>query len=86
MAVDAVEAIGLAQSLQPDILLLDVAMPKLSGLEALETLVDLAAPLKVILLTAAIGRADIVKALQLGARVSCSRSRPRACCSEPSAS
>ena len=67
-AVDAAEAIQLANSLRPDILLLDVAMPKLSGLDALELLVDSPNPTGVILLTAAIDKADIVKALQLGAR------------------
>ena len=67
-AVDAAEAIGLVESLHPDILLLDVAMPKVSGLEVLDTLVNMTAPPNVILLTAVIDRADIVKALQLGAR------------------
>jgi two-component system, NarL family, nitrate/nitrite response regulator NarL len=67
-AVDAAEAIAMVDDLHPDILLLDVAMPKLSGLEALETLVEMPAQPKVILLTAAIDRADIVKALQIGAR------------------
>ena len=67
-AVDAAEAIQLAGTLHPDILLLDVAMPKVSGLEALETLVDMPSAPAVILLTAAIDRADIVKALQIGAR------------------
>src|SRR6185503_10456726 len=67
-AVDADEAIKLARTLQPDIVLLDVAMPRMSGLEALQTLVQLPAPPRVILLTAAIDKADMVKALQLGAR------------------
>src|SRR5258705_8808464 len=67
-AVDAAEAIQLAGTLHPDILLLDVAMPKVSGLEALEMLVDLPNAPAVILLTAATDRADIVKALQIGAR------------------
>ena len=67
-AVDAAEAIQLAGTLHPDILLLDVAMPKLSGLEALGMLVDMPDAPAVILLTAAIDRADIVKALQVGAR------------------
>ena len=67
-AVDAAEAVRLAESLHPDILLLDVAMPNVSGLEALETLVDLPHAPGVILLTAAIDKADIVRALQLGAR------------------
>jgi two-component system, NarL family, nitrate/nitrite response regulator NarL len=67
-AVDATEAIRLARSLAPDILLLDVAMPKMSGLEALQTLAQTPDAPKVILLTAAIDKADIIKALQLGAR------------------
>ena len=67
-AVDADEAIQLAQSVRPDILLLDVAMPKMSGIEALQVLAHLPAAPGVILLTAAIDRADIVKALHLGAR------------------
>jgi two-component system nitrate/nitrite response regulator NarL len=67
-AVDADEAIGLVQSLRPDILLLDVAMPKVSGIDALQMLVNLPEAPGVILLTAAIDRADIVKALHLGAR------------------
>ena len=67
-AVDAEDAIRLAWSLRPDILLLDVAMPRVSGLEALETILKTKEPPRVILLTAAIDRADIGKALQLGAR------------------
>ncbi len=67
-AVDAAEAIQYTQTLKPDLLLLDVAMPKVSGLEALQELVELPNAPAVILLTAAIDRADIVKALQVGAR------------------
>jgi len=66
-AVSADDAIRLARTIQPDILLLDVAMPQVSGLEALEALAGPACP-RVILLTAAIDRADIVRALELGAR------------------
>lgn len=67
-AVDANEAVRLARTHNPDLVLLDVAMPKVSGLEALVTLSDTPNPPKVILLTAAIDKAEIVKALQLGAR------------------
>lgn len=63
------EAVRLARSLQPDILLLDLAMPQLSGMDALRELAAESAPLPVrtILLTAGIQRPEIVKALQLGA-------------------
>jgi len=67
-AMNAEEAIRLARSLQPDILLLDVAMPEMSGLEALQALSAVPESPRVILLTAAIDKVDIVKALQLGAR------------------
>jgi two-component system, NarL family, nitrate/nitrite response regulator NarL len=67
-AVDATEAIRLAQELTPDIMLLDVAMPKISGIEALQALAQAPDAPKVVLLTAAIDKADIIKALQLGAR------------------
>jgi len=67
-AMDAPEAIRLAQSLRPDILLLDVAMPTVSGLEALQPLGEMSDGPRVILLTAAIDKPDIIRALQLGAR------------------
>jgi len=67
-AMDAPEAIRLAQSLRPDILLLDVAMPTVSGLEALQPLGEMSDGPRVILLTAAIDKSDIIRALQLGAR------------------
>jgi two-component system, NarL family, nitrate/nitrite response regulator NarL len=62
------EAVKLAQQLQPDILLLDVAMPQKPGLEALRELAEAKTPVRTILLTAAIERTQIVEALQLGAR------------------
>src|ERR1700722_5673969 len=69
-ASDGAEAVKLARQLKPDILLLDLAMPKHPGLEALR---DLSAPgnappVRVILLTAAAEKSQIVEALQLGAR------------------
>jgi len=67
-AVNAEEAIHLSRSLKPDILLLDVAMPGTSGLEALAMLAHEPESPLVVLLTAAIEKTDIVKALQLGAR------------------
>jgi DNA-binding NarL/FixJ family response regulator len=66
-AVDADEAIRLARTLTPDIVLLDVAMPRTSGLEVLQALAQMPGA-RVIILTAAIDKADIIKALQLGAR------------------
>ena len=70
-ASDGAEAVKLARQLKPDILLLDLAMPKHPGLEALRDLsvpTPNAAPVRVILLTAAAEKSQIVEALQLGAR------------------
>jgi DNA-binding NarL/FixJ family response regulator len=67
-AEDGAQAVQLSQKLNPDILLLDLAMPKVTGLGALQDLSKVNSPVKIILLTAAIESADIVTALQLGAR------------------
>jgi len=68
-AKDGVEAVKLARQLRPDIMLLDLAMPKHPGLEALRELSDGSAhSVRVILLTAAAEKNQIVEALQLGAR------------------
>jgi two-component system nitrate/nitrite response regulator NarL len=67
-ATDGDEALRLVQQLEPDILLLDVAMPRMAGLVALRELSQTSTRARIILLTAAIDRADIVSALQLGAR------------------
>jgi DNA-binding NarL/FixJ family response regulator len=64
--VDGLDAARIAHDVVPDVLLLDVAMPRMGGVDALSTI-----PLdrvRVILLTAAIDPADLLKAIQLGAR------------------
>jgi len=67
-ASDGTEAVRLARELQPDVLLLDLAMPRVSGLETLRELSSSGAGPRVLLLTVAIEDAQIVEALQLGAR------------------
>jgi two-component system, NarL family, nitrate/nitrite response regulator NarL len=67
-ASDGAEAVKLARQIKPDILLLDLAMPKHPGLEALRDLSTNSTPVRVILLTAAAEKSQIVEALQLGAR------------------
>ena len=67
-AGDGGTAVSLTRSLKPDILLLDLAMPTMSGLEALAALTTITSETRVILLTATIEKKEIVEALQLGAR------------------
>jgi len=69
-ACDGAEAVKLARQLKPDILLLDLAMPRHPGLEALREMSSNSGPqaVRIILLTAAAEKNQIVEALQLGAR------------------
>ena len=67
-ASDGQEAVKLAHELKPDVLLLDLAMPRQPGLDALRELSAAATPVRTILLTVAIEKAQLVEALQLGAR------------------
>ena len=67
-ASDGDEALPIVMGLQPDVLLLDLAMPKMAGLTVLRELKRLAGTTRIVLLTAAIERKDIVAALKLGAR------------------
>ena len=64
---DGRDVAPLARSLHPELLLLDVALPGISGLDVLRDLVgDQAAP-RTVLVTASIEPADMIMALRLGA-------------------
>ncbi len=67
-AGDGAEALQLSQQLKPDVLLLDLAMPRMPGLETLRELSTQGSPVRTILLTAAIEKRQIIEALQMGAR------------------
>jgi two-component system, NarL family, nitrate/nitrite response regulator NarL len=67
-AVDGEQAIAVARKLKPDILLLDLAMPKISGIEVLRQLSVLSLATRCILLTAQIDDVQITDALKFGAR------------------
>jgi DNA-binding NarL/FixJ family response regulator len=67
-AVDGAQAVALVRKLKPDVLLLDLAMPKRTGLEALKEISTLGLPTRVAILTAAIEEEQVTEALRLGAR------------------
>jgi DNA-binding NarL/FixJ family response regulator len=67
-ASDGKEAIALANELKPDVLLLDLAMPRVPGMEVLRELAHQQVAVRTILLTAAIQPFAVTSALQLGAR------------------
>jgi DNA-binding NarL/FixJ family response regulator len=67
-APDGHAAVRLTRQLRPDILLLDIAMPGLSGLAALRELSGVVDSSRVIMLAACIERVQLTEALRLGAR------------------
>jgi len=66
-AADGVEAVALTRRLKPDVLLLDLAMPRLPGLEALKSIAEGSLPVRTILLTGSMTRGDVLTALSRGA-------------------
>jgi two-component system nitrate/nitrite response regulator NarL len=67
-AKDGVEALHMVRTLRPDILLLDLAMPKMPGMEALRELTGDSSGTRTIVLTGQADKRQILEALQLGAR------------------
>jgi DNA-binding NarL/FixJ family response regulator len=67
-ANDGDDAITQTLELEPDILLLDLLMPRLPGLEAMRAIMTKSPRVKIILLTSTISPQQIIEALQIGAR------------------
>jgi len=67
-AADGSEVAKLTSALKPDVLMLDLAMPRLTGMEVLRELASTQGQVRTIVLTAAIEKEQLVEALQLGAR------------------
>lgn len=67
-ARDGVEALELARKLRPDVLLLDLAMPNVAGMDALREMTSGGLNTRTIVLTGLIDKRQVLEALQLGAR------------------
>lgn len=67
-AADGVEGVKRAKQLQPDVVLLDLNMPGISGLETLQLMLQDFPNMAVILLTVSEDAEDLTAALQAGAR------------------
>jgi DNA-binding NarL/FixJ family response regulator len=58
IAPDGAHAIELAASLEPDLVLMDIAMPGLDGVTATRAIVEQTPTTRVVMLTASTGRSD----------------------------
>lgn len=68
VAEDGLAGLHAAEDLQPDLILLDVGLPKMNGLQAARWLRDLAPNSKIIFVTAERSRELVHRAFELGAR------------------
>jgi DNA-binding NarL/FixJ family response regulator len=66
-ASDGIEAICLNQTLQPDVILMDLQMPAMDGVTAIKAIHEQANPPHILVLTTYDTDADIVQAIQAGA-------------------
>jgi two-component system nitrate/nitrite response regulator NarL len=67
-ASDGEEAVAQTLACKPDVLLLDLKMPRLPGIEVLRAIVGGSVPVRILLLTGSTTTQEIIEALQVGAR------------------
>jgi len=75
-ACDGLEAVKLAESLDPDIVVMDLKMPNLDGAEATRRILDVAPDAKVLILTSYGLSDDLVQAVENGAKGAMIKSAP----------
>lgn len=66
-AQNGIEAIKLAGELKPDIITLDITMPEMGGLEAVEKIVDVSPKTKIIMVSAMGQQSMVIEAIKHGA-------------------
>lgn len=67
-AVDGLSALKLAEQLSPDVILLDISMPGLNGVDTLRRLKELGSNARVVILSMHSGRDYVAEAIKAGAR------------------
>lgn len=67
-AADAMAALMLAKELKPDLVVLDVLMPGMSGVEVVDKIIGASPGSKVVLLTSSESEEDLLAAIKAGAR------------------
>jgi DNA-binding NarL/FixJ family response regulator len=66
-AADGTEAVTAAQTLRPDVILMDLRMPRTDGVTAIKELTGLGVPARVLVLTTYDTDSDVMPAIQAGA-------------------
>ncbi|MBF0208838.1 MAG: response regulator [Oligoflexia bacterium] len=67
-AQNGIEAIAKYKELQPDLITLDIVMPEMDGIAALEEILKISPEAKIIMISAIDQKESLIKAIKLGAR------------------
>jgi DNA-binding NarL/FixJ family response regulator len=67
LASDGAEAVRMAGETLPDVVLMDIRMPKIDGIEAARQMKDIAPSAKIVILTISDEEEDLVEAIRAGA-------------------
>lgn len=67
-AGNGIEAIELARQFQPDVITLDITMPEMDGIEAIEEILNVSPNTKIIMCSAMGQQSKVVEAIKKGAK------------------